>query len=384
MFVQYIFWISVAVILYVYVGYPLLLWSLQFLFRIPVCKKPITPSVSLLIAAYNEAEVIAAKIRNALALDYPPEKLEIVIASDGSTDDTAKIVRSFTAEYRSRVRLLEFPINRGKLSVLNDAIPHLRSGIVVFSDASSMLASDSLLRLAANFADERVGAASGVYRVVNHDGTSMGWAENFYWKYETFIKDQEARIGALTGAHGSFYAIRKSLYPFPPVDLVNDDFVIPSSVLQHGFRIAYETEAASYEEAEEMEGFGRRVRIAAGNVGQLRTMAAMLWPSRPLALFCFLSHKGGRLLVALALIALAASSFLLGGMPFFRWFLWAQIAFYGLAFMGAFVRLQPKLLRLPFYFCMINAALFVWLYQFLLQRGKPAATGGSRRQVEWS
>jgi len=165
-----------------------------------------------------------------------------------------------------------------------------------------MLAKDSLKHLISNFADPRVGAVSGVYRVVNKGRANLGAQEDLYWKYETFLKMHEARIGGLTGAHGSLYAIRKTLYPFPAVGTINDDFVIPTSVLRQGFRIAYETKAVSYEEAEEMEGFGRRVRISAGNVEQLREAKALLWPPRPLALFCFLSHKGGRLLVPPALM----------------------------------------------------------------------------------
>jgi len=380
-----IFWISAGVIFYVYAGYPFVLWLMQFLFRRPVRKEPITPSVSLLVAAYNEADVIEAKIRNAFALDYPPEQLEIVVASDGSTDKTVSIVRSLIPqEGQGRVRLLEFSENRGKLAILNDSVPQLGGDIVVFSDATSMLAKDSLKHLISNFADPRVGAVSGVYRVVNKGRANLGAQEDLYWKYETFLKMHEARIGGLTGAHGSLYAIRKTLYPFPAVGTINDDFVIPTSVLRQGFRIAYETKAVSYEEAEEMEGFGRRVRISAGNVEQLREAKALLWPPRPLALFCFLSHKGGRLLVPPALIALLVSSALLWRLPLYRWMLWGQIAFYALALVGAFRGLKPKVLRLPFYYCWISAAWFVWLYQVMLRRKREASSGGGRRPVEWS
>ena len=162
MAMKLIFWISAALVIYTYVGYPALLWVVQFLFRRSVRKAEIEPSVSLLIAAYNEADVIQAKVRNSLALDYPVDKLEIVIASDGSTDATTQLVRSLTqSEGKGRVRFLEFPVNRGKIHCLNDAVPQLRGEIVVFSDASSMLASDSVRNLVASFADPRVGAASG-------------------------------------------------------------------------------------------------------------------------------------------------------------------------------------------------------------------------------
>ena len=372
-------WISFAFIVYAYVGYPVLLWILQFLFRKPVRKAPIEPSVSLLISAYNEASVIGDKVRNSLALDYPADRLEIVVASDGSTDDTAQIVRVLAEqEGQGRVRLVNFPKNRGKIVVLNDTVPSLWGEIVVFSDASSMLAGDSLLELTSNFADPRVGAASGVYQVLNADDAKLGRQEDLYWKYETFLKLQEAKLGTLTGAHGSLYAMRKALYPSPPAGTINDDFVIPTSVLRRGFRIAYEPKAVAYEEAHEMEGFGRRVRIAAGNISQLSEIGPFLWPPRPLLLFCFLSHKAARLLVPVAMIALAISSSLLWQFPFYRWLTVAQIAFYLAAIMGAFHLLPWKAMRLPYYFCMINASIFVSIYHLLARRGRrnsPERTG---------
>ena len=364
-----IFWLSAAFVVYVYVGYPFFLWIAQFLFRESVSKAPIEPAVSLLIPAYNEADVIAAKIRNSLALDYPPDRLEIIVASDGSTDATAQIIRSLIPQKgRVHIRVLEFAENRGKTTALNEAVPHLRGEIVIFSDAASLLGRDSLRKLVANFADERVGAVSGVYKVLNKSYSTLGRQEDFYWKYETFVKTQEAKIGALAGAHGSLYGIRKLLYPFPPSGTINDDFVIPTSVLSRGFRIAYEPEAVACEEAHEMEGFGRRIRIMAGNIQQLGEIKGLSWPPRPLILFCFLSHKGARILIPLAMISLAVSSASLWHEPIYGWFLIGQTLFYGLAVLGAIGWLKPKSLRFPFYFCLINASLFAWLYRILSKR----------------
>jgi glycosyltransferase involved in cell wall biosynthesis len=383
MAIKLIFGASAALVTYTYVGYPALLWVAQLLFRRPVRKAEIEPPVSLLIAAYNEAEVIQAKVRNSLALDYPVDKLEIVIASDGSTDATARIVRSTESEGKGRVRLLEFPVNRGKIRCLNDAVPQLRGEIVIFSDASSMLASDSVRNLVTNFADPRVGAASGVYQVLNHDASATGHQEDFYWKYETFLKLQEAKLGALTGAHGSLYAMRRSLYPFPHVGTINDDFVIPTSVLKHGFRIAYEPNAVAYEEAYEMEGFGRRVRITAGNIEQLCEVGPLLWPPRPLALLCFLSHKGGRLLAPVALALCLVSALSLWHSPFYKWLAITQLSFYGLALLGALGLLRSKLLKLPYYFSMINASLFVWIY-YRLKGRQQASSHPERSGVVWT
>ena len=171
--------------------------------------------------------------------------------------------------------------------------PELCGEIVAFTDASSMLASDSIRVLAQSFADPKIGAASGVYRLLKKDQAKLGTQEDLYWKYETFLKVQEAKLGAFTGAHGSLYAIRRELYPFPSAGTINDDFTIPMRILQRGYRVAYEPAAVAYEEAHEMEGFSRRVRIAAGNIEQLRELKSLVWPPRPFVLFCLLSHKTG-------------------------------------------------------------------------------------------
>src|SRR5271156_2775755 len=370
-----LFWISAGFTVYVYLGYPMLLWGLQVVFRSAPRKQSIAPSVSLLVAAYNEAAVIADKIRNSLALDYPAEKLEIVIASDGSKDATAEIVRSFygseTAaggEAGGRVRLLNYERNRGKMAVLNDAVRELRGDIVAFSDASSMLAADSVRTLMQSFNDPRVGAASGVYRLLKKDQAQLGAQEDLYWKYETFVKVQEAKLGAFTGAHGSLYAIRRVLYPFPPLSTLNDDFTIPMRILERGYRVSYEPAAVAYEEAHEMEGFSRRVRITAGNIEQLREIKGLIWPPRPFVLFCLLSHKTGRLLVPVFMIAALAANLALFRQFPYNWLLLGQGIFYGLAVLGAVIGLRPKVLRLPFYFCMINSALFAWGYQALRHR----------------
>src|SRR5208282_6108040 len=344
-----LFWISAGVTVYVYAGYPILLWLLQAVVRTAPRREPVEPSVSLLVAAYNEAAVIGDKIRNSLALDYPAGKLEIVVASDGSRDATVEIVQSFVKNQAGgRIRLLNYEENRGKMAVLNDAIPQLSGEIVAFSDASSMLAADSLRTLVCCFNDPRVGAASGVYRLLKKDQAQLGSQEDLYWKYETFLKVQEAKLGTFTGAHGSLYAIRRELYPFPPLATINDDFTIPMRILERGHRVAYEPAAVAYEEAHEMEGFSRRVRITAGNIEQLREIKGLLWPPRPFVLFCLLSHKTGRLLVPVfMLIALVANVMLRGQFPY-NWLLLGQALFYGLAVLGARVSLKPKVLRLPY------------------------------------
>jgi cellulose synthase/poly-beta-1,6-N-acetylglucosamine synthase-like glycosyltransferase len=359
-----IFWLSGAFIVYVYVGYPVLLAAFSSLVRRRPRKHGYEPTVSLLIAAHNEADVIADKVRNSLALVYPASKIEIVIASDGSTDGTADIAAR-TGD--ARVRVYDYRAHRGKLAVLNATVPNLIGEVIVFSDASSMLDPDAVHRLVANFYDPKVGAVSGVYRVKRIDEAELGRQEDFYWKYETFLKSREARFGAALGAHGSLYAVRRCLYPYPEPGTINDDYVIPVRILQQGYRVEYDKSAVSYEEAREMGGFGRRVRIMAGNFQQLREIVPLLWPPRPLALFFFVSHKAGRVLVPAAMVALGVATLALAESTLYQIALALQLAFYGTAAAGTLWKIRFVPLRLPFYFCMINAAALVAAYRLVFR-----------------
>jgi cellulose synthase/poly-beta-1,6-N-acetylglucosamine synthase-like glycosyltransferase len=363
---EIIFWSVVFLAFYAYLGYPLVLLALRLVIRKDVRKKRITPFVSLLIPAYNEADVIQRKIKNSLALDYPADRIEIVVASDGSSDETAAIAQA-RADGK-RVRVLVFPQNRGKVATLNASVPELHGEVVVFSDAPAMLYPDSVRKLVENFADPEVGAVSGLYKVVKADQVNIGSSEDFYWKYETFLKVKESQLDSTLGGHGHLHAIRKALYPFPQPGTINDDYVIPVSVLAKGYRAVYEPSAIVYEEAHEMTGFGRRVRIMAGNIQQLREIRGLLQPLRPLALFFFLSHKLTRLLVPFAMLtALIANLFLLDS-PLYLATLFGQLFFYLLAAAGSLLRLRPKVLMLPFYFCMINLATFFGFYHALSRR----------------
>jgi glycosyltransferase involved in cell wall biosynthesis len=361
-----LFWVAAGLVAYTYAGYPLVLVAMRAVIRRPVQRRPIEPFVSILVPAYNESRVVAEKIRNVLAIDYPADRFELVVACDGPSDGTSDIARSMADGVR--VRAVVFEQNRGKLHVLNDVVPELRGEIVAFSDASSMLEPQAIRQLVANFADERVGAVSGVYRVQKKDAAQLGRQEDFYWKYETFLKKQEAALGSILGAHGSLYAIRRDLYPFPRPDTINDDYVIPLRIVQRGYRVAYEPGAVAHEEAHEMGGFGRRVRIMAGNVEQLKEIGPLLWPPRPLMLFFFLSHKAARLVVPAALVAAAIANIALLDRPLYRALAVLQLAFYGLVALGGFIQLRPKILRLPYYFCMINAAVLVGAYRVLRGR----------------
>jgi len=363
---ELLFWVSVAVPVYAYFGYPLVLLALRGFIHRGVKRADYEPSVSLLIPAYNEGDVIERKIQNSLALDYPAGKLEIVVASDGSTDDTAVLAQRFADG--TRIRVLAYQKNQGKIGTLNSAVPELHGEIIVFSDAAAMIYPNAIRRLMSNFADPTIGAVSGKYTVVKADEIGIGKSEDFYWKYETFLKVQESELASTLGGHGHLHAIRRDLYPFPRPGTINDDYVIPVSVLARQYRAVYEPSAIVYEEAHEMAGFGRRVRIMAGNIQQLREITGVIRPFRPLPLFFFLSHKVARLVVPFAMAAaLIVNLFLLDRLLYQALFT-VQSVFYLFALIGAVHPLKPKLLMLPYYFCMINAAVFFAVYHALTSR----------------
>jgi cellulose synthase/poly-beta-1,6-N-acetylglucosamine synthase-like glycosyltransferase len=363
---RWIFWIGVAIPFYTFIGYPVLLLLLRRVIHRPVLKAPYEPFVSLIVPAYNEEAVIERKIQNSLAVDYPPEKLEVLIASDGSKDATAALARKH--HDGCRVRVFDYKENRGKIRTLNATVEKARGEILVFSDASAVLYPDSLRLLMMNFADPKVGAASGRYTIVKPDDVGIGKSEDFYWKYETFLKMNESEVASTLGGHGQLNAIRKELYPFPSPDIINDDYVIPASVLKKRYRAVYEPKAVVFEEAHEMTGFNRRVRIMAGNIQQIREIKGVIRPFRPLPLFFFLSHKVARLIVPFGMVAALIANLFLLDSPLYLGLFILQIAFYGMALMGTVCQMRPKMLLLPFYFCMINVATFFGLYHALTSR----------------
>jgi len=366
--IKIVFWFSILVTGYAYAGYPIALLFLRLFIHRKVHKNLIEPSVSLIIPAYNESRVIAAKIRNAASLDYPADKIETLIASDGSSDDTVEIAQSLCDG--GRVRVLAFSQNRGKISVLNDAVQVARGEIIVFSDASAIFESDSIRQLVANFADPDVGAVSGIYRVKSPSDVHSGSGDKLYWQYETFLKIQESNLASTLGGHGAIFAVRKSLYPYPSPGTINDDYVILLRVLATGSRVVYEPKAVASELASEMGGFQRRVRIMAGNIQQLREVKGLLWPPQILPLFFFFSRKLVRMVVPFFLISLAVSNAVLAHESFYRQMGFLQLIFYGLALIGIRFKLQPRVLRLPYYFCFVNAAYLWSVCQFLKGRRK--------------
>jgi cellulose synthase/poly-beta-1,6-N-acetylglucosamine synthase-like glycosyltransferase len=365
-FIKAIFWLSALAVVYAYLGYPLVITALARLVRRPVHVAPITPLVSLVIPAYNEGRVIAQKLDNSLALDYPRQQLEIIVISDGSTDDTNQIV----AAYASRgVRLLFEPPRRGKIAALNRAVPLTRGEIIVFSDANAMLAPDTLRHLVRNFADERVACVGGAKQVQRDQATSAR-GESAYWRYESHLKRCDSAVGAAMGVAGELFAVRRERYVAVEQDSLIEDFVLSLRLVQAGWRVVFEPMAVAWEQASPSLAaeWQRRTRIAAGGFQSIVRLVGMMNPLLGLPAFQYLSHRVLRWFAPLFMIAALLSNVALCSLPFYRWILAAQIVFYLAGIAGYFLArrgLRWRPLQMIFYFCFTNAAALVGLYRYL-------------------
>ncbi len=356
--------------LFAYLGYPLLILALARIFgRTPVspsAPESTLPVISLFIAAHNEEVDIEARILNALSLKYPVGKLEIVIASDGSTDGTNEIVR----RYADRgVQLFAYQKNRGKAAVLNESIPRLRGDIVILSDANTHMAADAAQRLVAWFAEKDVGVVCG--RLVLNDPRTGRNVDSVYWKYETFLKKCESRLGALLGSNGAIYAIRKDLFPTIQPGTLIDDFVIPLDAKRRsGCRIVYDTNAIALEETAPtiLAEFRRRVRIGAGGFQSIGMLWTLLSPVHGWVALTFLCHKILRWACPFLLIGMLVANILLVAEPFYGWLLGCQGAFYALSLCGQWIPARPRFLRyfrLPTMFSTMNLALFMGFFRWM-------------------
>lgn len=295
-----LFWLSGFFVVYVYFGYPLLLTFVARMRPKQGEYSSYLPKVTLLIAAHNEQDVIASKLENALALDYPRENLQIIVAADGSNDHTAEVVKSFEPQ---GVELSYQPERHGKMAAINRVMSRARHEIVLFSDANNLYARETLRELVKPFSNPKVGAVSGGKNIlVSKDALTQ--ADGRYWRYESYIKEQETRLGSCTGVSGEILAIRSNLYQSPPDRVINDDFFIALGILRQGYRLVYAPKARSFEHSSltEEDESTRRSRIVAGRY-QVMLMSLQLLPWRnPLLVWQIVSHKFMRPLVPFAMI----------------------------------------------------------------------------------
>lgn len=366
-----LFWASVLLVGYTYVGYPALMRAWAALRpRLP-SSGGIEPRVTLLIVAHNEVTRIQGRLANLLALDYPRDRREILVASDGSTDGTLERAQPYEQE---GVRVIPFVARRGKPAVLNELVRQARGEIVVLADARQRFETGALRALVAPFSDPEVGAVSGeLVLTENADGTAVGEGVGFYWRYEKLIRWSESRVDSAVGATGAIYAIRRDLFEPIPEDTILDDVLIPMRIARRGYRVLFEARARAFDRAAATAGeeFGRKVRTIAGNFQLFAREVWLLNPFRNRLWLQTVSHKGLRLLSPLFLVAAFGANLLLSDAPFYRWTLVGQIIFYGAALAGYArrdARRKTPLLIVPYVLCLLSWATVVAFLRFLTGR----------------
>lgn len=327
---KWVFWASAVVIAYAYVGYSLLLWVRSWWSPRPVMRGTDTPMVSAVMVVRNEEAAIGPKLQNLLTLEYPAEKLEVVVVSDGSNDGTAAVLAEFEKnDYRVRTMLK--PEARGKAAGLNDAIAMARGEVLLFTDARQPIEPDALRLLIENFGDPEVGAASGELMLGDPASGETGKGMGLYWRIEKKIRELESASGSVAGATGAIYCARRALLEPLPEGTILDDVLLPMQVVRRGSRVIFDARARAWDSPDlgSSREFARKVRTLSGNY-QLLQLAPWLLSSENAIRFEFISHKLLRLVVPFALLALLVASLFLSA-PFYRVALFAQLAFYALS-----------------------------------------------------
>jgi poly-beta-1,6-N-acetyl-D-glucosamine synthase len=366
---KWAFWLAASVVGYSYLGYPLWLWLRSRWSPRPVRRSSDEPSVSVVMVARNEEAVLARKLENLLTLDYPPEKLDVVVVSDGSSDGTAAILSEF--ERNPRVRAVVKAASQGKAAGLNDAIQVARGEVLLFTDARQLIEPAALRFLIENFADAEVGAASGELMLGEPGSGETGKGMGLYWRIEKKIRELESASGSVAGATGAIYCARRSLLDPLPEGTILDDVLLPMQVVRKGSRVIFDSRARAWD-VPDLGGsreFSRKVRTLSGNY-QLLQLAPWLLSSENGIRFEFVSHKLSRLVVPFALLALLVASMFLPE-PLYRAALVAQLAFYALSLLAlGGVKIGPlsRIADPARTFVVLNSAALVAFVNFITGR----------------
>jgi cellulose synthase/poly-beta-1,6-N-acetylglucosamine synthase-like glycosyltransferase len=363
-----LFWLCLALVAYTYFGYAIWLWLQVRLRKRPVLQRPILPEVSIIIAARNEEANLPAKLENLRHLDYPRDRLQIVIASDGSTDRTASILR----EQGSSILPVILDQSHGKACALNEAVQHATGEVLVFLDARQYVEPNAISELVSCFADPTVGAVSGELLLESGANAPAPDALGIYWKIEKIVRKLESESGSVVGVTGAIYAIRRELYTEMPPGTILDDLFVPMHVARMGKRVVFQPSAIARDRlfSEKGKEFSRKVRTLTGNYQLLRLAPWMLTPASPL-LFRHISHKLLRLLAPLLLVLVLLASAIASG-PFYRAAFWLQVLFYALGVCGMVSPSAKKFrpVAIANTFVMLNAAAVLAFYNFVAGRNR--------------
>lgn len=376
--IKLIFFIGLFVIFYSYIGYGILLWLLVKLKNNLRPKREhsreFTLPVTLIVAAYNEEEFIKKKIENTISLDYPNEMFQIIFVTDGSSDATPQLVAK-----HPEIQLLHSDERKGKIEAMHRAMSYVKTPIVIFSDANTLLNKDSIRNLVRHYQDEKVGGVAGEKRIMTSSEEAVaGAGEGLYWKYESFLKKLDSDFYSVVGAAGELFSVRTELYEYPGSNILLDDFIISLSICRRGYRIAYEPDAFAMESASLSlkEERKRKIRISAGAFQSMKIMADLMnFFKYPLLSFQYISHRVLRwtlcpLFLPLVLITNMILVLSNEGL-FYNLVLVAQSLFYFLAFLGFLTssrKTKIGFLYAPYYLLFINYALYAGFFRFLKGR----------------
>jgi poly-beta-1,6-N-acetyl-D-glucosamine synthase len=380
MILKIILLLSLFLVFYTFFGYGILLYVLVKLRAVLKGRRPLPdnrghwPTVTLVVAAYNEESFIEEKIQNSLSLHYPADKLQFVFVSEGSTDRTPELIARYP-----QIRLLHQPERRGKIAAIDRAMHEINTEIVVFTDANTFLNKEALTNICRHYADPKVGAVSGEKRVHIDDVADATAGEGFYWKYESKLKTWDSELYSVVGAAGELFSVRTALFEPVPSDTILDDFMISLRIAEKGYRIVYEPTAYAVETGSESipEELKRKIRIAAGGIQSIARLPALLNPFRNFVLtFQYVSHRVLRwtitpFLMITALVVNGVVLFLPDTTLFYQLLFAAQALFYGMALMGWLTekrQIMIKVLFIPYYFCMMNYAVLAGIRRYFLRR----------------
>ncbi len=377
-----VYWISLFLIFYAFVGYGLLLFVLVKLKRMVIGKPALPktnnlPSCTLIVAAYNEEAFIEQKIRNTLELIYPKDKLHLIFVTDGSTDQTANIVSK-----HPEIIHLHKDARMGKMAAVHRAIEQTTTDVIVFTDANTFLNNKALINICRHYADSNVGAVAGEKRVNITQTADATAGEGFYWKYESKLKQWDSELHSVIGAAGELFSIRKNLYQPVPPNAIIDDFMISMRIVEKGYKIVYEPEAYATETGSETikEELKRKIRIAAGGIQSIIWLRSLLNPFKtPVLSFQYISHRVLRWTIIpflMALVLLLNIAIVIKGNNglIYQLLLMAQFVFYILSLSGWLMmarEIKVKIFFIPYYFTMMNYAVVLGIVRYA--KGKQSA-----------
>lgn len=369
------FWLSLFIVFYTFLGYGIVLYMLVRVRRLFKGKRSAPgldqdfPTLTLVIAAYNEESIIEEKIADTLGLSYPEGKLKLVFVTDGSSDRTPELVARYP-----QIKLMHTPVRSGKILAMHRVMGEVDTEVVVFTDANTFLNKDALLLIARHYADASVGAVSGEKRVMQDALSDATAGEGFYWKYESTLKKWDSELYSVVGAAGELFSVRRSLYRSVEPDTILDDFMISMQIAEKGYRIVYEPNAYASELSSEniREELKRKVRIAAGGIQSILRLKKLMNPFHdPLLSFQYISHRVLRWTVTpfLMILALVLNVIIVArsGGVVYQLILVGQAAFYLLALAGWVLerrKIKIKALFVPYYFCMMNYAVLAGIRRY--------------------